>query len=332
MAQITLAESLPQRSLGSRGPTVGALGYGAMGLSGLYGTADDAESILLIEKVLELGVNHIDTANVYGNGHNELLLGQALRGRRDDVVLATKTGAGDSDGLGRPELIKRSIDESLQRLGTDHVDLFYLHRVDPTTPIEDSVGAIADQVTAGKIGHIGLSEVSPSTLRRAHAVHPITVVQQEYSLFSRGVEAELLPAMRELGIGLVAYSPLGRGVLSGAIRSADDVENLDELRQRYPRFSPGALEHNLELVARLRERAEGLGVTAAALALAWVMAQGDDIVPIPGTRRLSNLAANVTAARMTLDPALVRELSEMFAPGVVAGERYSPAAAARIEL
>jgi len=318
-------DEIPRHRLGERGPSVSALGYGAMGLSGVYGQADDAESKRLIHHLVESGITHIDTADVYGRGHNETLLGEALSGGlREQVVLATKTGGGGVEGLGRPECIREAIDSSLKRLRTDHVDVFYLHRVDPSTPIEDSVGALAEVVEQGKARHIGLSEVDSETLRRAHAVHPITVTQEEYSLFARDLEADLLPTARELGVGVVAYSPLGRGVLSGAIRSASDVENLQERQSRYPRFEADALEQNIARVDRLRQRAEQLGTSAGALALAWLLAQGEDIVPIPGTRRVSNLDSNIEAARLELPAELVAELSEMFPPGSMAGDRYAP--------
>ncbi|MCX2732738.1 aldo/keto reductase [Saccharopolyspora sp. NFXS83] len=317
-------EDVPRHRLGDRGPAVSALGYGAMGLSGVYGEADDGESRELIGHLVEAGIDLIDTADVYGNGHNEMLLGGALSGGlRERVVLATKTGGGGGEGLGRPERIREAIDSSLRRLGTDHVDVYYLHRVDPSTPIEDSVGALAEVVEQGKARYIGLSEVSAETLRRAHAVHPIAVTQEEYSLFTRDLEAELLPVARELGVGVVAYSPLGRGVLGGSIRSASDVENLAGRQARYPRFSEEALEHNLTRVDRLRARADELGTTPAALALGWLLAQGEDVVPIPGTRRAANLDANLEAARLELPAELVAELSETFPPGSTAGERYS---------
>lgn len=320
---LTHLDHLPTHRLGPNGPRVSAIGYGAMGLSGIYGQADDDESVRLLHHLIDLGITHIDTADVYGKGHNERLLARALTGgRRERVVLATKTGAGSATGLGRPEHIAQAIDASLDRLGTDHVDLYYLHRVDPDTPIEESVGALGDLVAAGKVRHVGLSEVDVPTLRRAHAVHPVTAVQQEYSLFSREPEAELLPALRELGIGLVAYAPLGRGVLSGAIRGAADIENYEERSSRYPRFAGEGLEANLTRVENLRALADRLGTTPAALALAWLVAQGEDVVPIPGTRRTANLDANAEAARLVLPDALVAELAEMFPPGSAVGDRY----------
>ncbi|MFR9728824.1 aldo/keto reductase [Saccharopolyspora sp. MS10] len=321
---LTRRDDLPRHRLGAAGPEVSAIGYGAMGLSGVYGAADDEESRNLVRHLVEAGITLIDTADAYGGGHNESLLGAALAGGlRDRVLLATKTGAAGGPGLGRPERIREAVDASLRRLGTDHVDLYYLHRVDPTTPIEDSVGALADIVRQGKARYIGLSEVSPETLRRAHAVHPVAVTQEEYSLFTREIEGDVLPTARELGVGVVAYSPLGRGVLSGSIRSAGDVENLEARRARYPRFAPEALESNLSRVDRLRERAAELGTTPAALALAWLLAQGTDVVPIPGTRRAANLDANLEAARIELPDEVVAELSEIFPPGSTAGERYT---------
>lgn len=312
---------LSRRRLGLRGPEVGALGYGAMGLSGVYGAADDDASVALVHHALDAGITHIDTADVYGDGHNERLVGRAIAGRRDEVVLATKFGA-QRDGLGTAGYVRQAIDASLGRLGVDHVDVYYLHRVDKSRPIEETVGAMAELVAAGKVRHIGLSEVTADTLRRAHVVHPITVVQQEYSLFSRELEAEVLPAMRELGVGLVAYSPLGRGALTGAFRTPTDLPADDARRTRYPRFAGENLERNLGLVDRLRLLAEKYGTTPSGLALGWVMSRGEDIVPIPGTRRVANLDANLAAAH-PLDDDLVAELSALFPPGVAVGERYN---------
>lgn len=322
---------VPRRRLGPDGPEVSALGYGAMGLSGVYGEADDQESVRLLQHLLDIGVTFLDTADVYGSGHNEELIGRALRGRREEAFLATKFGAGSDSGLGKPENVRASIDASLSRLGVDHVDLYYLHRIDPVTSIEDTVGAMAELVRAGKVGHIGLSEVTARTLRRAQQVHPVTAVQQEYSLFTREPEQELLPAMRELGVGLVPYSPLGRGVLTGAIRDTSDVENLEARQQRYPRFSDDSLRHNLTLVEQIREIADAHGRTPAQLALGWVLAQGEDVVPIPGSRRLANVEANVDAARHPLDEDVVRQLTEMFPVGTAAGERYWPEGMARLD-
>ncbi|MBQ0924017.1 aldo/keto reductase [Saccharopolyspora endophytica] len=302
-----------------------------MGLSGVYGTADDAESAKLLNELLDLGVNFLDTADVYGDGHNEQLISGLLADRRDEVVLATKFGANKETGGGKPEYVRQAVDASLSRLGTDHIDLYYLHRLDRTTPIEDTVGAMAELVAEGKIGHIGLSEISAATLRRAHQVHPITAVQQEYSLFTRDPEAELLPATRELGVSLVAYSPLGRGVLTGSFTNASDVENLEVRKKRYPRFQEESLQRNIELTRPLREHADRLGITPAQLALAWLLARGEDVLPIPGSRRIARVEANVQAAHVTLSPELVAELSEQFPPGTAAGERYHPDGMSRLD-
>lgn len=323
--------SLPTRRLGPHGPEVSAIGYGAMGLSGVYGHAEDAESVSLLRGLLDSGLTFIDTADVYGGGHNERLIGGAIAGRRDEVFLATKFGADLPSGGGRPMYVRRAIEAILERLGTDRVDLYYLHRTDPDTPIEETVGALGDLITEGKLRHIGLSEVRADTLRRAHAVHPITAVQQEYSLFTREPEQELLPAMRELGVGMVPYAPLGRGVLSGRYREAGQVENLAHRRERYPRFAEENLRQNLTLVDRLRARAEQLDRTPAQLALGWLLAQGDDVVPIPGSRRLVNVMANVQVARSPLEQAVVEELSVLFPVGVAVGERYGPELAARVQ-
>ncbi|MEV6227262.1 aldo/keto reductase [Saccharopolyspora shandongensis] len=323
--------SLPRRELGRRGPLVSAIGYGAMGLSGVYGAADDAESARLLDQLVDLGVNFLDTADVYGEGHNEELISGLLAKRRDEVVLATKFGANKETGGGRPEYVRQAVEASLTRLGTDRIDLYYLHRLDPTTPIEDTVGAMAELVQAGKVRYLGLSEISAETLRRAHSVHPITAVQQEYSLFTRDPEAELLPALRDLGVALVAYSPLGRGVLTGAFSDVSDVENFEVRKKRYPRFEEESLRHNIELTRPLRDRAADLGITPAQLALAWLLAQGEDVVPIPGSRRIERVEANIHAATTRLDPAVVAELSAKFPPGAAAGERYTPAGMARLD-
>ena len=322
----------PRRRLGRGGPEVSAIGYGAMGLSGVYGTADDAASQQLLHDLLDLGVNFLDTADVYGeDGHNEKLISALLARRRDEVVLATKFGANKETGGGRPEYVRQAVEASLSRLGTDHIDLYYLHRLDRTTPIEDTVGAMGELVAEGKIRYVGLSEISAKTLRRAHAVHPITAVQQEYSLFTRDLEDEVLPAVRELGASLVAYSPLGRGVLTGAFTSASDVENLEARSRRYPRFQEESLRRNIELTRPLREHADALGVTPAQLALAWLLAQGEEVLPIPGSRNLDRVRANVQAADLDLAPDLVAELSARFPPGAAAGERYHPDGMSRLD-
>lgn len=320
----------PRRRLGTGGPLVSAIGYGAMGLSGVYGEADDAESLQLLDRLLDMGIDFLDTSDAYGAGHNEELIGKLLARRRAEVVLATKFGIGPDSADGHPKTVHRAVDASLSRLGTEHIDLYYLHRVDPNTPVEDTVGAMAELVQQGKVGHLGLSEVSASTLRRAHAVHPIAAVQQEYSLFTRDPEAELLPALRELGTGLVAYSPLGRGVLTGAFRAPTDVENLQLRSQRYPRFQEDSLRRNIELTEPLRATADRLGLTPAQLALAWLLAQGDDVVPIPGSRRLANAETNRQAALTALAPEVVAELDAQFPPGAASGERYPPEGMSRI--
>jgi aryl-alcohol dehydrogenase-like predicted oxidoreductase len=322
--------ALPHRRLGAHGPWVGALGYGAMGLSGIYGPADDNQSRVLLEHALESGVTLIDTADVYGHGHNERLVGSAIAARREQVVLATKFGS-RRDGLGRPEQVRAALEASLDRLGIEHVDVYYLHRVDKTTPIEDTVGAMGQLVEQGKVAHLGLSEVSVATLRRANATHPITVVQQEYSLLSRDPEEHLLPVLAELGIGLVAYSPLGRGLLTGRYRAPGDLPPDDMRRGRYPRFGEENLARNLSLVDRLRQRADQLHTTPSALALSWVLAKSDTIVPLVGTRHRANLDANLAAARTPLDPAIVTELDELFPPGIAAGHRYNEQMAQRLD-
>lgn len=320
---------LPTRHLGQL--RCSALGLGAMGLSGSYGPADDRQSIELLNNAVDAGVTLFDTADVYGGGHNESLLGRALRDVRSNVVIATKTGGGGQSGLGRPDRIHAAIEQSLRRLQTDYVDLYYLHRVDPTVPIEESVGAMAQLVTEGKVRYIGLSEVNAQTVRAAAAVHPIAAVQQEYSLFVRASEQHLFPTLRELGIGIVAYSPLGRGILSGTMTSLGQVENLESRQERYPRFEPAAFSANMRKVEALREIAVANDLTLAQLALAWLLAQGDDVVPIPGTRKLKNLKSNLRACAIALDSAQVKVIEELYPIGALAGDRYSPALAARVQ-
>jgi aryl-alcohol dehydrogenase-like predicted oxidoreductase len=314
------------RTLGRSGPTVSALGLGCMGMSEFYGAHDDDESIAVIHRALELGVNFLDTSDAYGPHANERLVGRAIADRRDQVVLATKFGIvrdpndPASRGInGRPEYVKQACEGSLQRLGLDHIDLYYQHRVDPNTPIEETVGAMAELVHEGKVRYLGLSEAGPETLRRACDVHQITALQTEYSLWSLDPEDEILPACRELGIGFVAYSPLGRGFLTGAIKSVDDLAD-DDFRRTTPRFQGENFQRNLDLVAKVEELAASKGVTPAQLALAWVLAQGEDIVPIPGTKRRARLEENVGAVDVELDADELAEIRS--AVPQVAGDRY----------
>jgi aryl-alcohol dehydrogenase-like predicted oxidoreductase len=316
-----------RRRLGRGGLEVSALGLGCMGMSDAYGVPDEAEALRTLDRALELGVTFWDTADVYGVGANERLVGHALAGRRDRVELATKFGnvrePGGSYGAvdGRPEYAREACDASLARLGVDHIDLYYLHRVDPQVPVEETVGAMAELVAAGKVRHLGLSEAAPATIRRAHAVHPIAALQSEYSLWHREPEAEVVPALRELGIALVPFSPLGRGLLAGGLAPGADLEASD-LRRSLPRFQGGNLERNLELAERVRELAERRGATPAQLALAWVLAQGDDVVPIPGTKRRAYLEDNAAADALALDEADLAALDAAFPPGAAAGDRY----------
>ncbi len=301
---------------------VSAIGLGAMSFAGVYGGSDDAESEETLARALELGVTFIDTANIYGAGHSEEVVGRAIAGRRDDVVLATKFGGGGGAGLGRRDKVAPALEESLARLRTDYVDIYYLHRVDPSTPIEETVGAMAELVAAGKVRHLGLSEASAETIRRAHATHPITALQTEYSLFSREVEDAILPTTRALGIGFVAYSPLGRGLLTGRYHSAGDLPEGD-WRRSVPRFQGENLDSNSRIVDRLTEIARAHDCTPAQLALAWVLHMGDDIVPIPGTRKRTNLEANAAATDVLLTDDDMLEIAKVASPAAVAGERGS---------
>ena len=317
-----------KRRLGTQGLETSALGLGCMGMSEFYGTADESEAIATIHRALELGVNFLDTADAYGPFKNERLVGRAIKDRRDEVVLATKFGSvrneqGERLGIrGDREYVLAACNASLERLGTEHIDVYYQHRVDPNTPIEETVGAMAELVEQGKVRYLGLSEAAAETIRRAHAVHPISALQSEYSLWTRDVEDEILPAIRELGIGLVAYSPLGRGFLSGRIHSVDDLEASD-FRRANPRFQGENFQKNLDLVERVEELAASKGCTAAQIALAWVLAQGEDIVPIPGTTRVKNLEENVSALDVELSDEELRDLEAVFPKGAAAGDRYA---------
>jgi aryl-alcohol dehydrogenase-like predicted oxidoreductase len=320
---------MEQRKLGSSGLTVSAIGLGCMGMSEFYGTPDEREAIRTIQRALELGVTLLDTADMYGVGANELLLGEALTGRREQVVIATKFGIvrapdGSYQGYnGRPEYVRSACEASLRRLGLDVIDLYQLHRVDPQTPIEDTVGAMAELVRAGKVRHLGLSEARPEDIRRASAVAPIATLQSEYSLFERGVEGEVLDVCEELGVGLLPYAPLGRGMLTGRYHARTDLEERD-WRRNAPRWQDESLARNLELVARLGELAAGKGVAPGQLALAWLLAQRPWIVPIPGTKRVHYLEENVAAAEIDLAPEELARLDATIPRGAVAGERYPP--------
>ena len=324
------------RTLGKSGPEVGAVGLGCMGMAAFYGQGlDESQATTVIHRALELGVTLFDTAEMYGPHTNEIQVGKALAGKRDKAFVATKFGIGYNAERtamkvdGSPANVRRAIEGSLKRLNMDHVDLYYLHRVDADTPIEETVGAMAELVKEGKVRFLGLSEAAPETIRKAHATHPITALQTEYSLWSREPEAEILPTVRELGIGFVPYSPLGRGFLSGDIRSIDDLA-ADDFRRTNPRFVGENFQKNLDLVEAVKALAAARGLTAAQLALAWVLAQGDDLVPIPGTRRIPTLQDNVAAADVVLSAEDLAAIEAVFPKDAASGERYAPAGRAAL--
>ncbi|UJR63102.1 aldo/keto reductase [Dickeya zeae] len=329
---------MQQRKLGPQGPTVSALGLGCMGMSDFYSTSqDENEAIATLHRALELGVTLLDTADMYGPHTNEILVGKAIKGKRDQVFLATKFGILRDPAnpalrgvCGRPEYIRQAVEGSLTRLGVDVIDLYYQHRIDPAVPIEESVGALADLVKAGKIRYIGLSEASAATLERAQRVHPITALQSEYSLWTRDVEAEILPTCRRLGIGFVPYSPLGRGFLTGAITRPEALA-ADDFRRSNPRFSDENFARNLQLVEKITQMAQEKAVTPSQLALAWVMAQDEHIVPIPGTKRRRYLEENIGAQSISLTPHELDEINAIFPPHVAAGERYGREGMATID-
>lgn len=332
-----MAAPFPRRTLGIRGPTVSAIGLGCMGMSDFYGEADQQTNLAVLNHAIDIGVNFLDTADMYGVGRNEQLLAQVLKARRNEVVLATKFGnvrAANGDMLGvdgRPEYVASACDASLARLGVEHIDLYYQHRVDPNVPIEDTIGAMARLVQAGKVIHLGLSEASSETIRRAATVHPIAALQSEYSLWTRDVEAKVLPTCRELGIGFVAYSPLGRGFLTGAIKSTEQLAS-DDWRRRNPRFEGENFDQNQRLVRAVEQLAAQRQCTPAQLAIAWLLHQGDDIVPIPGTRRIARLDENAAAVRIRLLQDDLARIESVLDTHAVAGERYPAAGMASINL
>jgi aryl-alcohol dehydrogenase-like predicted oxidoreductase len=330
--------SMKKVKLGSQGATVSRIGLGCMGMSEFYGERNDEESAATLLRALDLGIDFFDTADTYGIGDNELLIGKTLRGRRDEAFIATKFAniRKKEDPTywkisGRPEYVRAACDASLKRLGVDHIDLYQQHRVDPETPIEETVGAMAELVKAGKVRFLGLSEASPATIRRAHAVHAISSLQTEYSLWERHIEDAILPTVRELGIGFIPYSPLGRGFLTGAFKKMSDLPKNDSRSQRYPRFAGDAFDKNQALVERVQAIAERRGVTAGQLALAWILSRGDDVVPIPGTKRRKYLEENAAAADLFLGSDEVAELEAAVPMNDVAGERYTAAAMKTID-
>ena len=318
---------MKKRKLGNQGLEVSELGLGCMGMSWAYGAADDQESLAALDRAIELGINFFDTAEAYGPYKNEELLGQAFKGRRDGVVIATKFGFRIQDGKlvgtdSRPEHVKEVAEASLRRLGTDHIDLYYQHRVDRTVPIEETVGAMADLVRAGKVRHLGLSEVGEETIRRAHRTYPISALQSEYSLWERNLEPRIIPLLRELGIGLVPFSPLGRGFLTGTVKRAEEYPESD-YRHGDPRFQGENFDRNLRAAAIVREVAARKGATPGQIALAWLLHKGDDVVPIPGTKRRSYLEENVGATNVKLSREEMQQLDNALRPGAVAGPRYN---------
>jgi aryl-alcohol dehydrogenase-like predicted oxidoreductase len=319
---------MKMRALGKSGLVVSAIGLGPGSTTTNFGDRDDEAQIATLRRALDLGVNFFDTSDAYGGGKHERLIGQAITGRRDEVVIASKFGNLDLPGgkkgyNGRPKYVPQACDASLERLGVDHIDLYYLHRIDPEVPIEETVGAMSRLVEVGKVRYLGLCEAGPGSLRRSSSIHPITALETEYSLWSRHVEEEILPACRELGIGFVAYSPLGRGLLTGTIRKLDDIASHDR-RRIHPRFHAGNLERNLELVKSIEEMASARGITPAQVALAWLLSRGDDVVPIPGTKQQRYLEQNVAAVDISLAPEDLERLGDVFRPGATAGERYPP--------